>query len=363
VSPRIGIDARAAAEVPAGKGRYVRELLRAFAARDDDHTYVLYGREPWEGDFDDRFSWWLKALPDAFWHRKAAREANRSCDVFLATASYVTPWFLQIPTALVVHDLVAFRPDVHPPARAAAIERLTLRRAVARSTRIVCDSESTRRDLVARFPGAATKAVAIPLAVRREFGEPLPAAAIADARRRHDLEAPFVLSVGTLEPRKNLAAVFEAYAALPVETKRRWTLAVVGPEGWEYDEILRRAQDVQAKLLGRVPDGDLIALYQSCDLFCYPSLYEGFGLPVLEALAAGAPTITSKVSSLPEVGGDAVRYVDPRDVTELAAVTRELLASPEERQRLASAGRDRAASFSWERTADATLAQLSAAMQ
>src|SRR5207244_13095913 len=104
-SLRIGIDARAAAEVPAGKGRYVRELLRALARRDDPNAYVVYARRPCDDPLDERFSWRLLDLPAGVWHLWAARAASRECDVFLATASYVTPWFLRIPTALVVHDL------------------------------------------------------------------------------------------------------------------------------------------------------------------------------------------------------------------------------------------------------------------
>ena len=166
-----------------------------------------------------------------------------------------------------------------------------------------------------------------------------------------------MLSVGTLEPRKNLQRLIAAHRSLPDELRQAHPLVLVGPKGWEIDEVLRRHRaDVQ--LLGFVDDDDLAALYSLCTVFAYPSLYEGFGLPVLEALQSGAPVITSRMSSLPEVAGDAARYVDPRAEGEIAAALRELLESPTAREELARGGPERAARFSWDRTAGETLAIL-----
>jgi glycosyltransferase involved in cell wall biosynthesis len=350
---RIGIDARAAAEVPAGRGRYVRELLRALAKRDDPHRYVLYVRRRWNEPLDERFSWWERELPESVWHLHAARAANRECDVFLATNSYVTPWFLRIPTALVVHDLIPFQADVHPNRRAAVIERLTIRRALRRASLVVCDSHATRRDLLRLWPSVKSKSMVVQLAVGEVFSRPLGQEALDVVKRRHDLSKPFVLCAGTLEPRKNLVRVLDAYARLSERLRERHLLVLVGPRGWEFDEILERAGALggRVKLLGHVPDDDLAALYMLCEVFCYPSLYEGFGLPLLEAMSAGAPSITSNVSSLPEVGGQAVRYIDPTSVEEIAAALTDLLESEPERQRLGERAREQAALFSWERAA------------
>ena len=354
---RIGIDARAAEEVPAGRGRYVRELLLALAGRDDGHRYELYTRKRWQALLDERFTWHERELPEAVWHEEAARRANRECDVFLATNSYVTPWFLRIPTALVVHDLIPFQKGVHANRRAALIERLTIRRALRRATAILCDSHSTRRDLLRLAPQVERKASVVQLAADEHFALQRAQAELAAARARLGLAKPFVLTTGTLEPRKNLLRVIDAFALLPERLRVRNELVLVGPRGWEYDEILHRAEGT-ALLLGRVSNEDLAALYQSCDVFCFPSLYEGFGLPLLEAMSAGAASITSNVSSLPEVGGDAVRYVDPSSVDEIAAALSELLASPEERERLGELARRRATQFSWARTAAETLDHL-----
>jgi len=359
---RIGIDARAAAEVLAGKGRYVRELLRALARRDDSHTYELYARRRWDEPLDERFSWRLFELPEAVWHPRAAVAANRSCDVFLASASYVTPLFLRIPTSVVVHDLIAFQPGAKANRRAARIERSTLGRALRRAELVVCDSHATRRDLVELFPRAEPKAAVVQLAASEIFTKPLEPELIEQVRREYRLDQSFVLCAGTLEPRKNLVRVLDAFARLPDRLRADNLLVVVGPDGWEYEEILARAAALgeRVRVLGHVPDTALAALYHLCLMFCYPSLYEGFGLPLLEAMTSGAACVTSNVSSLPEVGGDAVRYVDPLSVDEIGAALQELLVSEEERRRLGQDARERAALFSWDRAAAELLDQLGA---
>lgn len=349
----VGIDARAAAEVPAGRGRVVRELLRALAARSDEHRFRLYCREPWE-DLGPRLEWVRVGAPDPLWHLLTARAANRSCDVFLSTNSYLTAWFTRIPCAVIVHDLVAFLDGAEAQARAARIERATIRPALRRAGALLCNSEATRGDLLARFPGVAARAHVVPFAADARFAAARPDPA---AEARHGLDGPYVLAVGTLEPRKNLERLIAAWAGLPATH----VLALVGPRGWGDQPILeaaRRAGDV--RLLGRVSDEDLASLYAGCACFAFPSLYEGFGLPVLEAMAAGAPVLTSNVSSLPEVAGDAALLVDPLDVGAIRDGLARLLGDEALREDLRARGRDRAAGFSWDRTAAETLRQLEA---
>ena len=172
------------------------------------------------------------------------------------------------------------------------------------------------------------------------------------------LPAPgFVLAVGTLEPRKNLPRLVEAYRRLPQELQAQHPLVVVGALGWETGET-RRALDSlgdRALQLGYVSDEALAELYRRCALFCYPSLGEGFGLPVLEAMAAGAAVVTSGISSLPEVGGDAAEYVDPRDALDIARTIERLLRHPERREELGALARARAAEFEWSETARTVL--------
>jgi glycosyltransferase involved in cell wall biosynthesis len=349
----VGVDARAATEVPAGRGRVVRELLRAWAARDDDARFRLYCREPWK-ELGDRFEWVTVPARDPLWHVRTAIRANRECDVFLSTNSYLTAWFTRIPCAVIVYDLVPFVDGAHAQARAARIERATIRPTLRRAASLLCISEATRADLVARFPATVPRACVVPLAADADFfaAQPDPA-----TNERHGLDRPYVLAVGTLEPRKNLERLVAAWEGL-ADTH---TLALVGPRGWDDETIVaaaRRAGDV--RLLGHVSDADLAALYAGADCFAYPSLYEGFGLPVLEAMAAGAPVLTSNVSSLPEVAGDAALLVDPRDSDAIRAGLARLLGDGALRAGLRARGRARAAQYSWDRTAAEMLRALEA---
>jgi len=350
----IGIDARAAVEVPAGRGRYVRELLLALGHRDEPHAYRCYARTRWDAPLDERFVWTLLDQPDPWWHAHAAAAASRECDVFLSTNSYLTLWMLRrTPGVLVMYDMVAFEPEMQPNRRSRWIERATLGPALRRSAAVLCISQATEEGLLAHFPRARGRTVVAPLGVAQAL----------DAQADADEALPppgFVLAVGTLEPRKNLPRLVAAYRTLPAELQAAHPLAVVGKLGWEADETTAALDSLGNRCLrlGYVSDGALAELYRRCAVFCYPSLGEGFGLPVLEAMAAGAPVVTSNLSSLPEVGGEAVEYADPHDVERIAAALERVLRSPERRAELSARGRERARGFSWDRTAAITLATL-----
>jgi len=356
----VGVDARAATEVPAGRGRVVRELLVALDAMETGHRFVLYCRTPWEeARLGGEFQWVRLRARDPLWHALAALRASRGCDVFLSTNSYLTAALLGIPSAVLVHDLIAFVPEALPQRRAARIERATIRPAVRRARRLVCNSHSTERDLVSHFPRATGKTAVVPFAADPRFGRERAAEELVAAARRYGVEpGRFVLAAGTLEPRKNLSRLVEAHAGLPNDLSSAHPLLIVGPPGWELEEALPAVRSPRVKVAGFVPDEELAALYAACSVFCYPSLYEGFGLPVLEAMQAGAPTVTSSVSSLPEVGGDAVVYVDPRDEAAIRDALERLLRTPAERADLAARARRRAGEFSWERTARNVVEQL-----
>ena len=341
---RIGIDARAATEVTAGQGRFARELLRALGARDDAHRYRCYARTAWEELDDPRFEWRLNGLGDPWWHIRTAAVASRECDVFLSTNSFVTACMTRCPTVPVVYDLVTFDRSLSPKRRSMIVERLTLGLAVRRAAGIVVISEATGRALVEHFPRAEPKVTVAPLGVSPALD---PGASV-------ELPPPgFVLAVGTLEPRKNLPRLAAAFASLPAAVRERHPLVVVGEIGWKAGPSTAAldALGSSAICLGYVDDGTLAALYGRCAVFCYPSLGEGFGLPVLEAMAAGAAVLTSSVSSLPEVGGDAVAYCDPRRVETIADSLAALLEDPTRRAQLGGRARVRADGFTWERTA------------
>jgi glycosyltransferase involved in cell wall biosynthesis len=353
----IGIDARAATEVPAGRGRVVRELLRALAARDEDgHRFALYARQAWpEVELDERFQWRLIDAGDPWWHLLAARAANRECGAFLSSNSYLTTWFLRVPAVPIVYDLTTFVPSMRPNRRSTLIERATLGLAVRRSAAVISISQATADALIERFPAATGKTVVAPLGVAPTLEGSLTPDEAAE------LPPPgFVLAVGTLEPRKNLPRLVAAYSALGQTTQAAHPLVVVGPKGWETGETLSALRSLGERciVLGHISDAALAELYRRCGVFCYPSLGEGFGLPVLEAMAAGAAVVTSRISSLPEVGGDAVEYVDPLHVESITAGLHAVLDAESHRAELAARAKVRAQEFSWDRFATITLETL-----
>src|SRR5439155_18633400 len=176
-------------------------------------------------------------------------------------------------------------------------ERITLRPALKRAARVVCISEATRAELTGRFPSAARKATVVPLAASESFGRKASASTLAAVRERYGLERPFVLALGTVEPRKNMPRLVEAFARLPPGVRDGRQLVVAGATGWgtRGTRTAIERYGAMVKMLGWVPDEDLAALYQACDVFCYPSLHEGFGLPVLEAMLAGAVVVAAGI--------------------------------------------------------------------
>jgi glycosyltransferase involved in cell wall biosynthesis len=349
---RIGVDARAAAEERGGRGTVVRELIAAWDRAADEHQFVLYSREPWGPPLGERFSWRTIRARDPLWHLQTARRAGSDCDVFLSTNSYLTAWALRIPTSVMVMDLVAWRPHARPQRRAGIIERATLPIAARRAGALQCISQATASDLAGLFPRAAGRIHVVPLAADASFSE---------EGTRADIEGRrYVLAVGTLEPRKNLPRLVEAFARLSAEVRQDRLLVLVGALGWDTSETVDtlRRHSALVRELGHVDDDELRALYRGAELFAYPSLYEGFGLPVLEAMASGTPVLTSRTSSLPEVAGDAAVYVDPRDIDSIASGLGEALTDPDRLATLTAKGIERARLFSWDRTAAETLGLL-----
>jgi len=184
------------------------------------------------------------------------------------------------------------------------------------------------------------------------FFECTPEAAQA-VRRRYRLERPFVLFVGTIEPRKNLDLLLDAYRALAPELRAAFELVVAGPVGWQAERTVERLRSV--RYLGYVPEADLAPLTAAASVFAYPSLYEGFGFPVAQAMAAGVAVVTSNSSSLPEVAGDGALLVDPRSLEELKAALGRLLGSAQLRASLGAAGRARAQRYRWKECAARSL--------
>ncbi len=283
--------------------------------------------------------------------------ATAGCDL-LHAAGYLCPRRPGRPVVLTVFDLIAWS-HPHLCRRSTVLNyRLQLPGAVARACRLIVPSVHVRDDLARRFPAAAERIRVVPLAVDERFAA-APAAGEGEAlRRAYGLPAQFILFVGQIEPKKNVPGLLRGYAELRRLAPSAPPLVVAGSRGWEPVDPGRLAAELgiagQVVLPGFVAREDLPALYRAAELFVFPSLCEGFGLPPLEAMAAGTAVVVADRDSLPEVVGDAGLLADPCSPTALAGAMGELLANPERRVALAVAGRQRAAQFTWRRHVEAT---------
>ena len=255
-----------------------------------------------------------------------------------------------------LHDLTPLLyPQLHPRSRVLGY-RMLARQSLRRCDRVIVYSTNTRRDLLSHGMAEQGAIVNIPLGVNPRFK---PAAASGAFIDRYQLARPFILTVGVLEPRKNQVLLFEVLRRLR-ERGEQLDLIIIGRPGWRWRSPLEQPQfkDLRpwVRIVEDVPDADLAEFYNRAAVFAYPSLYEGFGLPILEAMACGAPVVCATGSSLPEVAGDAALFADPRDAEGFTAQVARVLRDPALRTRMVEAGLQRAREFSWRRTAERTLA-------
>ncbi|MCY4022969.1 MAG: glycosyltransferase family 1 protein [Anaerolineaceae bacterium] len=365
--PGIGIDYTPAWEQGAGIGRYVRELVAALAREDRDRAWRLFVA----GSRKSR----LPKPPGENFHWRPAPFSARSLQrlwfrahlplpvetftgpltLFHATDFVLPPVRRGTRTLVQVHDLSFLRvPETSPPALRSWLEHV-VPASVRRADHVLADSSATRDDLLEHYketPG--TRITVLHGGVDERF-LPEPAGKQLAARKKYGLDQwPFIFSVGTLQPRKNHGRLVQALSRL-VEGGLDLHLVIAGGAGWlsePFHQQLRESEiEDRVHLTGFVDDADLPALYSAAEVFAFPSLYEGFGLPVLEAMACGTPVVTSDLSSLPEVAGDAALLTDPLDVEALADALRRLISDSQLRQQLIRAGQTRAGQFTWRRAA------------
>jgi glycosyltransferase involved in cell wall biosynthesis len=364
---RIGIDARLWGEPRSGIGRYTRALVEALLVLTPHDRLSLYldrpaadlppGAEARCVPWPQRLVWTLWAAP-----RDLARHP---VDLFHGVTGFELPRCSAARLVTTVHDLIPLRFPHLVPRRHRWAVRLLLPGALRRAHRVIAVSHATRAELLARYRLPAEKVVVVPEAAGSRF-QPPATAETARVLTRYRLDAPYVLFVGLLEPKKNLSGLLDAVARL--RRRGAWErlgLVMVGAAGWGTDDLPARATrlglDGIVRFLGPVPDADLPALYAGARVFVFPSLWEGFGLPVLEAMAAGAPVVASRRGALPELVGEAAVLVEP-DAAALAEGLGQVLADGALREKLRTAGLARARAYSWERTASETLAVYHAAM-
>lgn len=294
----------------------------------------------------------LNILPQLFTDMAVPR-----CDVF-----HVSNLLRRIPAAprisATIHDLTPWiLPECHTPATVAA-EKAFAARILARAASVMADSENTRLDAIRILGIQPDKIRVVYLGVPDQYFCVSPQA-VASAKDACQLLRPYFLSIGTIEPRKNVDTLLAAWNSLPASFRDEYELVIVGMPGWQSDATMQRIRDAEGgggvRYLGYVAEPNLPGLTAGATALVYPSLYEGFGLPVAQAMAAGCPVITSNVSSLPEVAGDAALMIDPLSVSELAAAICRMGDSLELRERLRAAGIVQAGRFTWDKAAAASL--------
>jgi glycosyltransferase involved in cell wall biosynthesis len=361
---RIAIDAIPLAAAKTGVGHYTDALAEGLARTYPDHRYDLVSPFEFELDYNgDRpknlnrqfipvrsifRKWWLVGLPSLLriYH----------VDVFHGT-NYCVPVFAPCPTVVTIHDLSLFtQSHTHETANVRRGKR-RMPIMARRASMIIAPSEWTRREVVEKLRINPEKVRVIHEAAREEM-KPLPPHSCQSVLDKYRIRNPYLLYVGTIEPRKNLLTLIRAYDELLRTTTLRPQLVLAGGRGWLCDEVYKLVEELklrdQINFTGYVDDADLPALYSAAETFIYPSFYEGFGLPPLEAMACGAPVITSDVSSLPEVVGKAGLTHAPTDARALTEAMAKLLGDQTAREHFRHEGLKQAAKFSWERAARET---------
>lgn len=370
----IYIDISAAVHGRAGLGRYAESLARALVREYPERFAFFYNRDreasplaglesvptrtvragykPW------RMAVWLGQLLRLSFERLVPE-----AELYHATEHLLLP-LKRVPTVLTVHDLIyRLFPEYHKPLNYWFLNQV-MPLFVQRARTVIAVSESTRQDLIRCYGVHPDKITVVHEAAAPHF-RPASPEAIATVRARYRLPEGFILTVGTIEPRKNLSRLLDALQQLQQKGDDVW-LVVVGSKGWLYEGFFRHLEELQlgdtVLLPGYVPDADLPAVYSAATLCVLPSLYEGFGLSVLEAMACGTAVVCSRASSLPEVGGDAARYFDPTDVEEMAEAIRAVWHDETLRAEMGRRGLAQAARFSWARAAAETMAVYQRAM-
>lgn len=364
MSQSIAIDAsRLAVRERTGTERYSYELVAALARIDHTTLYTLYsnGLPAALPPLGPNFT--LRNIPlRRLWtHARLGPALWRDRPNLLFVPAHVIP-LTHPPSVVTLHDLgyLTF-PDAHTARRRRELD-LTTRWSLHAARRVIAISQATKADLVRYYGADPAKISVVYHGLAPEFRPVRDPAVLAAAQLRYDLlNQPYFLYVGTLQPRKNLVRLIEAYAlALPVlkATSKPPLLVLAGRKGWLSAPIERRAAELgvtnHVRLIGYVPDADLVPLLSGARAFVFPSLYEGFGMPVLEAMACGTPVLTSTSSALPEVAGDAALLIDPQATSAIAAALLRLAHQPKLRAELREQGLVQAARFSWDRCAQAT---------
>jgi glycosyltransferase involved in cell wall biosynthesis len=360
---RIAWDIKEAAGEKAGKGYYTFRLLDYFIKNDRKNEYFLFsGDECLSFDLPPNFH--LIKTPRLFLFRyiwQAIELRRRKIDILFSSTSYVLPTIAHCKVVLIIYDFAVYHPFTKPAFKTQLVERLTLKKALKKAIRVAAISESTKREMQKLFVVPDEKIDVVYAGVDK--GIEVSPKEIGRSLTKLKIKKKFILFVGTIEPRKNVKNLIGAYGMLSEKIREEYELILVGKKGWNTKEIYKAAEKLpgQVRFMGYLTERELASLYKKTSLFVYPSLYEGFGLPILEAMRYGAPVITSNTTSMPEVAGNAAVIVNPWHIEEIAAAMMKLINNPVLKERLIIKGFERIRQFSWDDCAEKVLASINKA--
>jgi glycosyltransferase involved in cell wall biosynthesis len=364
---RIAIDAHSVGTGLGGNESYATNLVEALAEIDAVNQYTLYVTRR---EAVDRFShrWPNFSVRATLPHTPLIRipltlsAELRRHPVDVLHVQFTAPPFAPCPVVVSIHDLSFEHLPQTFKKRARAQLRLTVRRSARKASQVVALSEHARSDILDTYGLKPEKVSVIPLAPPPHFGPVTDQGELQRVRQTYDIDSDYILSVGSIQPRKNLSRLIAAYSSLRRARPegKLPKLVLVGKCAWLYDELLRTIKELgvcnSVILTGYVPEADLPALYSGALCFVYPSYFEGFGLPPLEAMKCGAAVIVGNRTSLPEVVGDAGMLVDPFSVDDIALAIEKVISDSKLRSHLRVKGLERAQLFDWRETARRTLA-------
>jgi glycosyltransferase involved in cell wall biosynthesis len=364
---RIGIDATPLPENPVGAGIYIIQLIRALDKLNKEHELVIFAHPMGRSLIDIQPSptlEWVDVKEKSpamrlLWEQtRLPILAKRQGIDLLHSLHYTSPLALPCKSIVTFHDMTFFLfPELHTRVKKHFFP-FAIRMSAQRAEKLIAVSESTRRDSMCILNIPPEKIITAPNGISQKFHPISNQEKLEECRRKFNLQGEFILYVGLLEPRKNLPLLLTAYKKLNQVTDPP-PLVIVGRKGWGQEEIERQLDELdiaeRVHFTGYVPDSDLPIVYNLATVFVYPSIYEGFGFPPLEAMACGTPVITTAVSSMPDHVGKAGILVPPNDEETLVQAMKLIIEDKALQKQLSIEGRQQAKKFTWEQTAKITL--------
>lgn len=346
----------------AGKEQFLFSIIKEIVKSGDKNQYILYFRNPVfkNNFFPNNFTVKNYNYFTPFWQLRVFWDMLvNKIDILFSPCTYLLPAIsLTLSSVIIVYDITAFLPQIKNTHKITVRlrEKFFLKLAMFNSKFIAAISDSTRNDLLKYFEVKSDKIFILPGAadarfklINKENSQ------VFKILEKYNIRGKYLLSVGTLEPRKNILRTIEGYRRLLKNNIfSEYKLVIVGKKGWFYEDIFNQVKKINLEnkiiFTGYAADEDMPYLYNGAACFIYPSLYEGFGLPVIEAMSCGCPVITSNTSSLPEVGGNAALYIDPYDIDEISAAIKRILSDEKLRDEMKSRGLKQSDNFSWEKS-------------